>query len=81
MPEPDKILEGEILEPVSARAQYQERVFVRVGKLGWLAKLLLALGALGILFVALFLSFWIIVLGLPLLAGLALWSWASSRLR
>ena len=81
MSEPDKILEGEILKPGESRSQYQEQVFVRVREMGWLAKLLLAMAGLGFIMLALFLSFWIAVLSLPVIAAIAIWSWAARKLR
>lgn len=76
MSEPDKpILEGEILRPGESRQHYEEHVSVKFIKLGWFARLAIAVGVIALIGLGLFLSFWLVVFSLPVIAGLAIWSW------
>ena len=70
-----EILEGEILRPGETYRQQEETISIKTLQFGWFARLLMAMATLTIIGLGLFLSFWIIIFSLPIIAGLMIWSW------
>jgi hypothetical protein len=70
-----EILEGEILRPGETYRQQEETISIKTLQFGWFARLLMAMATLAIIGLGLFLSFWIIIFSLPIIAGLMIWSW------
>jgi hypothetical protein len=70
-----EILEGEILRPGETYRQQEETISIKTLQFGWFARLLMAMATLAIIGLGLFLSFWIIIFSLPIIAGIMIWSW------
>lgn len=72
----DRVLEGEIIRPGPAP---EDHVEIKVIRLGWFQRIVLAAVVLCVLALALFISFWVLVVSIPLLMIAAVWSWFRRR--
>lgn len=69
---PEDVLEGEIIAP--GQRHQGNRPSFEVIKLGWFQRIVLAVLVLCVLALALFISFWVLVVTIPVLMIAAVWS-------